>query len=314
MDYTKFNSSFFTLVLGGLVVSGLLAFLRFGGQDNDLILRYQIAKMDRLVESREQLDFAVLGDSSAGNGVAADELRKLSGLSTENFALTGSFGLAGSLHFMKRLHEQHGVQRFVLIHSADIWSRSLQKEAIFKLLPITSLDEYSGLVGGSGHWEFAKYLLNPQRLVEVAKYFYLAVDMFLKNATSHIRIEADFLAQRETTFANGKMRIDIPMQWKPLSQHKLQELRLVRGYCMEKNLKCLLMSGPVHESAYAALQQQMDMAFRPLSLDTENFRIDYSVKAFPSTWMGDTVDHVDLKRRPETSNVYWVHILNWLGF
>jgi len=74
MEHKKFIRIFLALVFGGLFLSALLAVFRIGGGDNDLILRHQIAKMDRLVTNKEQLDFVVLGDSSAGHGLDSDVL------------------------------------------------------------------------------------------------------------------------------------------------------------------------------------------------------------------------------------------------
>ena len=110
MERARFNRIFLVQVLTGLLASAVLALVRFGASDNDLILRHQLSKVDRLASVRA-LDFAVLGDSSAGNGVSAEVLRALSGAKVENFALTGSFGLAGDLYLMKRLHERHGLFR-----------------------------------------------------------------------------------------------------------------------------------------------------------------------------------------------------------
>jgi len=313
MKYTKFNHIFLCLVFSGLFLSALLALSRFGSADNDLILRHQIGKIDRLAIDREQLDFAVLGDSSAGNGISAHVLEKLSGRRVKNFALTGSFGLAGSLYLMQRLHQQHGVNQFVLVHSPDIWNRAMQKEAIFKLLPLGSLSEYAKLIDGSPHWEFFKYLLNPQRLIDTARYLYEEVIRSIKGREPYSWIDADFLVQREETFANGKRQLESSMEWKTLSPHKLNELHLVRRYCVENKLKCVLMSGPVHESAYVNLQGQMTLAFGELDLSNEYFLIDMSVHAFPDTWMGDTVDHVEVRRRPESTKVYWESMSRYLG-
>ena len=313
MEHTKFNRIFLALVFGGLFLSGFLALSRFGGADNDLILRHQIDKIDRLVTSGDQLDFAVLGDSSAGNGIAADVLERISGRRVENFALTGSFGLAGSLHLLRQLHERHGVNHFFLIHSPDIWGRILQKEAIFKLMPLESLAEYAGLIDGNPNWEFFKYLLNPQRLADAARYLYGGVVRSVKGGKPHSRIDGDFLAQSEETFANGKKHLESSMEWRTLSLHKLHELHLLQRYCVENKLKCVLMSGPVHESAYIDLQERMARAFGVLDLSNEYFRIDMSVHAFPDAWMGDTVDHVDVNQKPVTTRVYWGSMSRYLG-
>lgn len=313
MKHKSFNCIFLVLVCGGLFLSALLAVLRIGGGDNDLILRHQIAKMDRLVANEERLDFVVLGDSSAGNAVDPDVLEKLSGLRVENFALTGSFGLVGSFHMLQNLHERLGVNEFVLIHSPDIWNRILQKEAVFKLLPLGSLAKYADLVDGNVQWEFFKYLLNPQRLVDTALYVYEQVISLVSWEQPHSRIENDFLAQREETFASGRKHLETTMEWQNLSRHKLYELQLVQRYCVEKKLKCILMSGPVHESAYVDLQQQIANAFGSLKLSNKYFRVDMSVHAFTNAWMGDTIDHVDIGRKRETSRVYWKSMSKYLG-
>ena len=172
---------------------------------------------------------------------------------------------------------------------------------------------YAKLITGNVHWEFLKWLLNPQRLTDTARYLYETVVQSMTSSRSHSRIQADFLAQREQTFASGKKHLESSMGWKTLSQHKLDELELVYRYCVENKLRCILMPGPVHEQAYIDLERQMARTFGGLDLNSEYFRIDMTVHAFPNEWMGDTMDHVDVRRRPETTRVYWESISRFFG-
>lgn len=310
MEHARFNRIFLAMVLAGLLASAVLALLRFGASDNDMILRHQLSKVDRLANARA-LDFAVLGDSSAGNGVSAEVLRALSDAKVENFALTGSFGLAGDLYLMKRLHERHGVDQFVLIHSPDIWNRGLQKEAVFKLMPIGSLADYDELIADGVRWEFFKYLLNPQRLAEAARALYAKVVEAVQGKSPPYRIASDFLVQRDETFANGGKHLDAPVAWKDISPQKRIELRLLTDYCRERRLNCVLLMGPVHDAAYVDLQARLDSVFAGRA-SNENFRVDTEVHAFPGAWMGDTIDHADLKWKPETTRIYWASMARYL--
>jgi len=312
MEHKKFIRIFLALVFGGLFLSALLAVFRIGGGDNDLILRHQIAKMDRLVTNKEQLDFVVLGDSSAGHGLDSDVLARISGLRVENFALTGSFGVVGSLHMLRHLHERLGVRRFVLVHSPDIWHRALQKEAVFKLLDPGSLAEYQDLVEGNVYWEFFKYLLNPHRIVDTVQYAYEMAINLAQERRPYPRIESDFLAQSEETFASGAKSLQRAMEWRSLSHHKLRELQLVHDYCVENKLNCILMSGPVHESAYFDLQWQMSNTFGRLELYNDFFHVDMSLHAFTNEWMGGTIDYAQVSRRGLTSRVYWESMSQYL--
>lgn len=310
MESSRFNRIFLVLVLMGLLVSAVLALVRFGSSDNDLILRYQLSKVDRLASGRA-LDFVVLGDSSAGNGVSAEVLRALSGAKVENFALTGSFGLAGDLYLIKSLHERHGVGQFVLIHSPDIWNRGLQQEAVFKLLPVGSLSDYDELIAGGVRWEFFKYLLNPQRLAEAARTLYGRAVATVQGKSPQYWIASDFLAQRDETFSNGSKRLDARVEWKQVSPQKRIELRLLSDYCSERKLTCVMLVGPVHEAAYVDLQARLDGVFAGHK-SNRNFRIDTEVHAFPEAWMGDTIDHVDLKWKPEATRIYWASMARYL--
>ena len=311
MAYKNFNIWFLALVFGALMSAALLAVFRIGGGDNDLILRYQLSKLNDFSRQKEKLDFAILGDSSAGNSVSVEELERLSGRKSGNFALTGSYGVLGSLYFMRQLHERLGVKQFFLIHSVDVWHRDLRKEAIFKLRPLGSLNEYDKFVQGRIHWEFLKYLLNPQRLANRVEYFVRYTLSYIRGARMLGEIENDFLAQRHETFANGAKRLETPMQWEPLSAHKLQELQLVKQYCVSKRIKCVLMSGPVHESAYNLLQERLEQAFEDLDSKDGYFILDLSVPMLPATKMGDTLDHVDRHWKAFSTRIFWKQITKY---
>ena len=304
MNCAKFNRLFLTLILSGLTLSVALAFARVGSADNDVLLRYQIEKINVLSRDRSKLDFAVLGDSSAGNGLSATVLKNLSQMKVENFALTGSYGLAGDLYLMKRLHQQLGVDRFVIIHTPDIWYRNLEKAAILKLMPIGDLAEYNDLIGGNAHLEFFKFLVNPHRLIELIKPFY--------NSQLKSLDEADFLPQGIQTFANRGKHLETPMKWRSPSWHKREELRMLSDYCVNQRLMCVLMVGPVYEDAYLELPSQIRDFFADQKLASDYFHIDVSVHSFPAAWMGDTIDHVDLSKKSETTKAYWKHIAQYI--
>ena len=92
-------------------------------------LGYYDPEGDELVRERaEQLagppvDIAFLGDSSAGFGVEESVADVLLGRRTENLALSGSFGVAGSLEMMRRAEAALGARVFIIIHTVDILGR-----------------------------------------------------------------------------------------------------------------------------------------------------------------------------------------------
>jgi len=285
-----------------------LAFFKAGSSDNDAILRFQLKKIETLAREGKSVEISILGDSSAGNGISADLLNELSGRKTENFALTGSFGLAGDLFLMKRLHEELGVKRFVLVHSPDVWRRALEKEAVFKMTPITTLGSFDELIHGNVYWEFFKFVVNPNRIAESAAWAWHYTIGHLIGRDQPNLMAGNFLAQRRETFANGRKPLEAPLDWKPISKHKQAELRLLAAYCTDNRLNCLLMNGPIHEGAYPDLEQALQRMFADSRVSSTYFQIDATAHVFPSAWMGDSIDHVDREKIAETTAIYWTAI------
>jgi hypothetical protein len=87
----KINARVFTsiivrVIVAILIISFALKMLDFTVNQNDLIRKYQLAKLDN---TDLQVENIILGDSSGGNGVSAVHFTELSQQKTKNYSLTG---------------------------------------------------------------------------------------------------------------------------------------------------------------------------------------------------------------------------------
>ena len=203
-NHTRYNRVFLGSIGIIFTLSAIFALLRVGGSDNDVLLRYQIAKADYLKGKNRAVDLVIIGDSSSGNAIDAEYLSRVSGKNIENFALTGSFGFSGALYMMRKIHTDFGTDKFLLIYTPDIWHRKLEKGPIYKLLPFYDFADYASMTEGASYFGFFKYLLSPIHLVDAAILFYSALVDFISGDAALNLIEGDYLRQRKETYANGK--------------------------------------------------------------------------------------------------------------
>lgn len=98
----------------------------------DLIL----GKWDMLKNLDRPLDWLILGDSSGNQSFMPEVLNKTLNVSSANFCTVGGLVLLNDIWMIEKYREKFGPPKgVVLIHTADIWNRNLNKDAM-ALVPL----------------------------------------------------------------------------------------------------------------------------------------------------------------------------------
>ena len=109
----KFSLSILIIILFILLLSFILNRINLSLTDNDIIKNYQINKVNQNNFSSTNILF--VGDSSCGNAINAEYFTKLSHQKTSNLALTGSWGILGSLGMIKKAKNKNIIIKNIII-------------------------------------------------------------------------------------------------------------------------------------------------------------------------------------------------------
>lgn len=270
--------------------------------ENDLIKEYQFKKINN--DNFKSINTLIIGDSSAGNAIDSKYFSKLSGLQTSNLALTGSWGIAGSLGMLKIAYEKNSnIKNVIIIQTLGIWSRSYPYEAVFKLYP------FNEAISDVGLYKYIIYSFNP-------KVFWWNLKDLLKiivGSYPSIDPNTDFLKQDSNRFSNNKkfVTFESGMQNASISNDKINEFHKLESFCIEKNLNCIYAYGPIHNSIY---NQTKDYINKVNNFLVNNFHIKYTTNIFnfDNTNMGDNIDHIDPQYKELSTERYFNKIKNML--
>jgi|CXWL01.1.fsa_nt_gi hypothetical protein len=259
--------------------------------ENDQIRIYQLEKLER----DKGINLLIVGDSAAGNAVDAEQFGVLTGTKALNVALTGSFGIEGSLGMVRQaLRLGQPIRYVVIIQTLDIWHRPFSEEGVF--------DTSQGLEGCvikeicDNPMSVTKYLLNPKEIF-----------WFFRHLVSPLRpleVENDYRRQHPDTFMNGKKVLSGDSALSPyVDPGKKEAYRAFDLLCKELGLICVYMHGPLHADVGEASGEAL-LNVNQVLLGSHSIRVDPSVPLFEGSMMGDTTDHIAPPFKKVTTKVY----------
>jgi hypothetical protein len=273
-------------------VAGFLHSLHITYNENDRILEYQNKKLKKL--KNEVIQTLIVGDSSAGNAIDAEYFSKISGSKTVNVALTGSYGLIGSLNMIKRVVSEHKeLKNIIIMQSLDIWYRELSLTAYFKT-KYSSLKEMNGIIDNLSS-KYLAYLFNIQEINWFVKSLY-------EEADSEIDLNHDYTKQKPYTFSNEKKSLKEDTHLKDrVNRDKIKVLAMIDRYCGEKELNCIYLHGPLHVSLVKKDRKIIENINSTLSKTMKNITFIAKPFALKATQLGDSNDHVDIGYKLQTT-------------
>ena len=314
----KISHKKFTLILlGGVVFTLLLSFCIFqfdlSYSDNDVIRRYQIAKL----EDNVPIETLIVGDSSAGNALDADYFSKLSHQKTKNVALTGSFGLAGTFEIMNEaLQNNPDIKNIVIMHTLDIWRRPFAKEGIFELNRGQHLNFWSSYFSRSPFLEYLEYATQFKNIFRFCRSVleHTPLKAFIPEKSQIILIdkEHDYLRQESKTYANGERTLKGNEKLSSIiDQKNLDVVYMIDDWCGVHHIRCIYLHGPVHKGVFQNSLSEVDAIHTALK-NTQHMRVLNQVFFYENSKMGDSINHIAVPFKKELTQEYFEAVQGYL--
>ncbi len=310
----KFSVTFVLAIFFTLFLSELLYVLDKGASDNDVIRRYQLDK----IKQARGIDTLIVGDSSAGNAIDAAHFSELSGRSTMNVALTGSFGLPGSLIMMDKAFEEHPeIKNIIIIHAVEIWSKPFPEPGVFELARGRDLKRWAPFVEHPS-MRYIEYSVKLNNIVQAISNIF-----FQTSLATHIPSEIlqrrvgvilfDYIQQQRKTFSNGQKKLTSDVLDGLVDVRNQQVYLEIDAWCGERNVYCLYLHGPlledVHTNSLGFIEKINDF----LALKSLHIRPFPEVPYYEAGDMGDSINHVLPSRKKDVTRGYFNMVAPYLN-
>ena len=291
----KFANLYVGLLLFIMLFSFILNRLDINITDNDVIKNYQLSKI--YTDDFNKVETIIVGDSSCGNGINDKLFTSLSGSRTENLCLNGSWGLVGSLGIIKKsLLKNKKIKNIIIIQTLDIWNRSFPKEAVLELFEISEIiDEinYKTIVG---------YLFNPKEIFWHLKYL-LAYKELTTIDTSH-----DYVKQNNKKYSNNLRILEYEKNLNDikLSNSKSKEIVMIDTFCRINGLNCIFLNGPIHNGIIKNSDKFISYLNEDIINSFSHIKYHKNIFSYPNRYIGDSLDHIDIKYKDEVTKDYYL--------
>ncbi len=299
--YELFVKRFITLVTVVVLVGGAVSFSLYKADipytENDLLRQYQMHKL----ETASNIDTIIVGDSSAGNAIAADLFSERTGTHAVSLALTGSFGIEGSYNMVRQAFRLgQPIKYVVIVQTLDVWRRPFSEQGILDTQEGLPACEFSEIC--SRPFAMSKYLFNPKELS-------WALDFLIKGPPQFV-IENDYRKQNDTPHVETTLVAGTVSQISSfIDPSKQKSFMMFDRLCKERGLICVYMHGPLRESE--ALRSKPAIAAINTLLDSATtIHVSHDLFMLPEEKVGDSSDHVSSKFKPETTTWYAVHFMD----
>ncbi len=266
--------------------------------------------MDKLEKTVQSNDTVIVGDSSVGNSIDSVYFSNLSNQSTQNLALTGDFGLVGTFEMMTRALEKNPeLKNIIIIQTLDIWRRPFSKEGIFEFGDLKLLDVWDSYFSSNPYLEYLEYSTQVKNILELGRYVlektFFSRLLFDPAHKASINIEHDYLRQGQKTYANGQLFIKEDAHLENNIDPSNREIfHLMDIWCGEKQINCLYLNGPIHETLFLNSSSLIQNINQSLA-DSKNIKIFPQVLFYENGKIGDTLEHVDVPFKKQSTQDYF---------
>lgn len=293
MKRKLFLQIFLLIILIIFIVSLVLNRLDFTLNTNDVIRKYQLSKINN--NDFSDVSTIIIGDSSGGNAIDSVYFTKISSLQTKNLCLTGSWGLIGSLGILKNAYAKNKkIKNVLIIQTLDIWGRSYPKEAVLELFTVNDAINYLNVTSLLG------YLLNPKEIIWNIKH------LLTYKKIPPIDMKHDYTLQKEKKYSSNtkEMKVDTNLNNIQILNDKLLELKQLEQFCIDKNLNCILLNGPIHstiaKNSLPYIQKMNQHLQKYIEIQYQN-----KIFQYPNKYIGDSADHIDIKYKRKVTEDYY---------
>lgn len=251
-------------------------------------------QMDKAGKSATELAF--IGDSALGNAIDASVFSDRSDMSAENFALTGSFGLEGSLRMLQEVqrHDSH-LKYVVIIQSVDLFSRDAAER--FEPPQRYFTEVYSrGL-------DFS--IFNYQAFRQLVK-------TLLRHAQARdarpVVLDHDYVVQQA---AIDPALASLKLGPRDINPGKAAVLEKIAVFCSEHQLQCIYAHGPVLAPLCTGNAEYMAEVNRQI-LAAGMGLVEESPVCIDPSHIGDSADHVGPAFKARYTQTYYSLLEPWL--
>jgi len=289
----KYLFSLFFLFLLILLSAFLLHIIDFQTNGNDIIRHYQLKKIND--KNFTNISTIILGDSSAGNAIDAKYFSNLSKKHTINLALTGSWGIVGSLGILKQAVKKNShLRNIIIIHTLDIWERSFAEESILELYPIKDIFKYITIP------TLLSYYFNPKEIEWNLK------SLLSSKNINKINYTYDYIEQKNHKYSNNMKLINPHYSFNKLkiNPEKLVELNMLEKFCQKNSLNCILMNGPIHISIAKNSTQYINVLQSKLK-ELKYIKYIPNIFSYSQECIGDSLDHIDIHCKQQVTEDYF---------
>jgi len=296
---TNYPSQFFKYLAYLLIIC--IGFSWFAIQNNLLgftytdLTDYQLSKID----NTDYIDIAIVGDSSAGNGIDANLLGKVLNKKSISLALTGSFGYGGS-YIMAKKAIQKGAKEILIVHTVDMPTRPAYLDRRAGVFLIRSFSDLLNLTEGIHH-VLGLYLskdIVATAIKQTFKYFFLNTDNTENKRSDPSRY--DYIKQHEKINTEN---IDIKINSSLINKDKFYYLNKLVNYCNEQKIKCSYAHGPIHHS-FCKNNSDYLSTVNTLISNTNISLLSENPYCMSDNEIGDSEDHILAQYKYLSTNHY----------
>lgn len=284
-------------IVGAMMIASRSLFsLDVPYRSEDVLRQYQLSKL----ASRNDVQTVIVGDSSAGNAIDAEEFTRLSGTQTANLALTASYGFTGAYNMVRHaLLTQPNLETILIVATPDIWRREVSRDGYIHTLNGLPLDSLTSVFGRTP-LEAWQYEFNPKQL-----YWYLRY--LVEGTLGTTEFSNDYIRQSPATYANGERIVEVDVALSPVLHHdKMSVLRMLGALCKTEHLKCVFMHGPMHATVYGNSTETLNKLTEELTLlSGSGIEVAPDFFVYANEHMGDSKDHIDTAFKMKSTEDYW---------
>lgn len=290
------------LVALGILVGGLVAITATGyalgmvEAANHDIYEYQRNKL----ATDQRFDVVFVGDSSLGNAIDAARFAELSGRSTVNLALNGSYGSGGAYNMVRKVFDRAPPQWVIVMLSIDTMRRadafpgfyfSAEPRQLLTTSPVRMLELYFSLK-------------TARRVME-----HVYANGFVSRPT---RFDGDYIAQGDRLRQPAREAAEHPLLPNMVAQSQLDYIARIARECKIRGVRCVYAHGPIFDGYCRQAHdyiETLNAGIRAAGLDV----VGGTPACFPEQDVGNSIDHVRADLRSAFTQRYFELLGERLG-
>ncbi len=254
-------------------------------------------QLEKIADSKHP-EVVFVGDSSLGNAIDVDEFELLSGMRTENLALTGAYGYSGTLNMIRRVLQQNSPDLFVIMQSPDMLTRSV------------AYDGYLHTALSPNDWRdvplsvLVKTFANLDGITSMARTL-----VRQSGAPDNALLDNDYIRQGPPI--SRQRRKDFQVTASGINPKKAMFLERIAATCEDYQLKCVYAIGPWFEE-FCKQSKTFIKETKAVVRDKGLPVVGGTPKCLPPDELGDSWDHVAPHAKAATTGFYYRSLLPFL--